>query len=195
MRTSRVFLNVDLPRAESRADRGMEECMLNGTDEAIHILDKGGILKGEEFYYVHSAIRKMLGIDYLRMMYPIFIFEQHNYYPLPDGRIVDLDYNSQSARVTTTQYLENVRAKRSQRIKADVEKLLKESHLDLTRAAVNPDEIVVALGANPNPIHMEGGEGSDSYCGWCKSHFALPDGRTLIIGNGPDEGWSTANIW
>lgn len=162
---------------------------INGVQKAIGILEKGDVVSGNDFFWVHVAIREMMG----KGKQALLTFEQRSYFQLSDGRIIVQDYESKSAYIATAQHLEKVREKRNQRIQAELNELLKNKILDITHSA-DIAELMAELGASQNPIHVEGGEGSDSHCPWRKFHYSLKDGRTLVVGNRPDEGRSTAMI-
>jgi hypothetical protein len=167
---------------------------MQGTERAIRVLDEGNVLCGDDYFYVHSAVTKMIGIDNSRQANPALNFDRHAYYKTSDGRIIDQNYKTQSARIISQEQFDDICTLRAERVKCEVGGLLNTNHLDLTYAAARAKEIVAALGANPDPVLVEGGEGGDSHCGWRQSQYMLPDGRTLTIGNGPDEGWTTADI-
>lgn len=165
-------------------------------ERAIRVLDEGNVLRGKDYFYVAAVVRKMMGIDTDRHLAPALKFDRHVYYKTSDGRILDNDMKSktQSARIISQEQFDNICTLRAERVKREVGELLSTNRLDLTYAVAKVGEIFAALGANPDPVLVEGGEGSDSHCGWRQAHYMLPGGRTLRIGNGPDEGWMTADL-
>lgn len=176
-----------------RDDKGWR-IKMTCAEKAVRVLDEGNILCGDDYFYLHSAVRKMMGIDSSHQAKTVLIFDRHRFYKTQDGRVIDEDDKTQSARIISQEQFDSICARRAERVKAEMRDLLSTNYLDLTCATVNPKEIIAALGVNPNPVRVEGGEGSGSYCGWRQSEYMLPDGRTLSIGNGPDEGWTTAWI-
>ncbi len=159
----------------------------DGTDAAISILKSGEKLRGEAFVFVHSAIRKMT-----YQAEPDLVFEQHYYYKTMDGSIIDLDYSTQTATIITAEQFGAAVARRAERVRSDLVTLVETGFLDITYGTAWENEIVAAL--NATPLRVNGGEGGGSHLGWRQAYYTLPDGRTLRIGNGPDEGWTTASI-
>lgn len=167
---------------------------MQSTEKAVTILENGGVLAGESYYYVHSAVRRLLGIDDGHMVSAELVFDHHNYFRTIDGRVIDVDYKTQTARIVSQEYFESVLKLRGQRVKSEVDKLLSTGRLNLSGAAVSHSELVEAVGADPQPVRLIGSPGSGSHCGSAESYYTLQDGRILIIGNGADEGWETARI-
>lgn len=94
----------------------------------------------------------------------------------------------------TRKAVKDARALRQNRSKEEhLNVLLGGEVLDLTEIKLDRAWILSSLG-NPSLIHSEGGDGSDSHCGWLENYYSLPDGRVLCIGNGPDEGWTSAHV-
>ena len=183
-----------VPKIRFSRRTGSSQTSGYGVSDAVSLLRDGEEVFGDHFACLAPALRALAGVDTGRRVDADLCMDGHSYYRVSPEVVIDVDYSERMARRISLEAYGVLCSAQLLEFEKDMQRLREEGYIELTFHEEKDVAAAFGLGCDAVPVLVEEFPGSDSHCASRRTHYALKDGRFLVIGNGCDEGWRTAYL-